>query len=222
VWVSDDGVDWHSLGFVGGSTAGVDLDAYGFDSTDAFRYVRLQDDPDSDDQSGDTVGADIDAAGAISTNRAPVARDDAYTTPAYHTLTVAVPGVLVNDADPENDALTVVVDSQPSHGALEASANGSLTYEPLAGFVGSDSFRYHVGDPSGNASGPAVVTIDVTGCGEDGLGSLEGTPAEGAASRVVHEVEPVANGIDESLGATVHQINCDVVVPLEDVVDELP
>jgi hypothetical protein len=67
VEVSKNGIAWSSVGKVFGSTAGVDLDAYGFGSTDLFSYVRLTDDTNEGDQSGATVGADIDAIGAIST-----------------------------------------------------------------------------------------------------------------------------------------------------------
>jgi len=70
--ISWDNITWHSVGSVGGSTAGVDIDVFGFGITDKFRYVRLTDDGDKDDQSGRTVGADIDAVGAISTTVIPV------------------------------------------------------------------------------------------------------------------------------------------------------
>ena len=66
VEISMDGAAWHSVGRVGGSTAGVDIDAYGFGTADQFAFVRLSDDPDADGDSGSTVGAHIDAVGAIS------------------------------------------------------------------------------------------------------------------------------------------------------------
>lgn len=66
VEISIDGAAWHSVGKVGGSTAGVDIDAYGFGPQHQFAFVRLTDDPNLDGQTGDTVGADIDAVGAIS------------------------------------------------------------------------------------------------------------------------------------------------------------
>lgn len=69
VWVSTDGATWLSVGSVGGSTSGVDLDAFGFGPDFAFGWVLLQDDPNADGQSGATVGADIDAVGAISTRQ---------------------------------------------------------------------------------------------------------------------------------------------------------
>jgi hypothetical protein len=67
VEISKDGTAWSSVGKVGGATAGVDIDAFGFGLSDQFLFVRLRDDPLLDGQSGATVGADIDAVGAIST-----------------------------------------------------------------------------------------------------------------------------------------------------------
>jgi hypothetical protein len=65
--VSTDGMTWLSVGSVSGSTRGVDIDAFGYDSSSAFSYVRLIDVANEGATSGTTVGADIDAVGAIST-----------------------------------------------------------------------------------------------------------------------------------------------------------
>ena len=73
VYVSVDGLTFLPVGAVGGATSGVDLDAFGYGSTAMFSYVRLVDDPDKDGQTGITVGADIDAVGAISTVPNPAA-----------------------------------------------------------------------------------------------------------------------------------------------------
>ncbi|MGE0383970.1 MAG: PEP-CTERM sorting domain-containing protein [Gammaproteobacteria bacterium] len=70
--ISTDGILWHAVGKVFGSTAGIDIDAFGFGIADQFGYIRLTDDTDEGGQSGATVGADIDAVGAISTTRTPV------------------------------------------------------------------------------------------------------------------------------------------------------
>lgn len=68
--ISKDGVNWSAVGKVFGSTAGIDIDAYGFTTADLFGFVRLTDDPnEGGGGSGGTVGADIDAVGAISTVR---------------------------------------------------------------------------------------------------------------------------------------------------------
>ena len=67
VEISKDGSVWSSVGGVGGSFSTIDIDAYGFGTGDIFGYVRLTDNTNEGAQSGATVGADIDAVGAIST-----------------------------------------------------------------------------------------------------------------------------------------------------------
>jgi hypothetical protein len=67
VEISKDGTTWFDVGKVFGTTSGIDIDAFGFSSSDLFSYVRLTDDTNEGGQSGASVGADIDAVGAIST-----------------------------------------------------------------------------------------------------------------------------------------------------------
>src|SRR6185503_19213158 len=55
---------------------------------------------------------------------------------------------------------TAVRDSQPAHGTLSLQSNGAFTYSPNAGFVGTDTFRYHAHDLLDSNS--ATVTITVT------------------------------------------------------------
>lgn len=65
--ISKDGIVWSSVGKVFGATAGIDVDYYGFGTSDFFSYIRLTDDPlEGQRGSGGSVGADIDAVGAIS------------------------------------------------------------------------------------------------------------------------------------------------------------
>lgn len=74
VAISKDGIDFVSVGSVEGATAGIDIDAFGFGSSDEFAFVRLTDDPDKGTSVHEAAGADIDAVGAISTrltNQAP-------------------------------------------------------------------------------------------------------------------------------------------------------
>jgi VCBS repeat-containing protein len=95
------------------------------------------------------------------TNQAPVAAGDAYTTAEDTVLTVAAPGVLGNDADPDGDPLTAVPATGPRHGSLTLNANGSFTYTRAGNFAGSDSFSYRASDGT-LTSNPATVTISVT------------------------------------------------------------
>ena len=67
VEISMDGSSWFSVGTVYGTTAGIDIDSYGFGTDDIFSHIRLTDVAGEGGTGGITVGADIDAVGAIST-----------------------------------------------------------------------------------------------------------------------------------------------------------
>lgn len=69
--ISMDGIMWIALGEISGSTRGIDIDAFGYGSGSSFNYVRLTDVAGQGGTGGDTVGADIDAVGAISTRMVP-------------------------------------------------------------------------------------------------------------------------------------------------------
>jgi hypothetical protein len=86
--------------------------------------------------------------------------DNAYTTDEDTPLTVAAPGVLDNDSDPDGDPLTAVPVGDVSHGTLDLHADGSFTYTPNAGYSGPDSFTYRANDGAAN-SNPATVNIAV-------------------------------------------------------------
>lgn len=81
VEISRNGTTWFNVGKVFGATSGIDIDAYGFGTTDFFSFVRLTDDTNEGAQTGDTVGADIDAVGAIS-SAPPVDPGDPVPEPA--------------------------------------------------------------------------------------------------------------------------------------------
>ncbi len=78
------------------------------------------------------------------------------------TLTVAAPGVLLNDFDVDGDSLTAVLDTGPAHAlAFTLNADGSFTYTPAANFTGVDTFTYYVNDGSLNST-TATVYLHVT------------------------------------------------------------
>ncbi|MCC6625225.1 MAG: tandem-95 repeat protein [Deltaproteobacteria bacterium] len=91
-------------------------------------------------------------------NDAPVAGDDARTTPSGTAVTVPV---LANDSDVDGDVLRVTrLLLQPEKGTATVLSDGSIRYTPSAGASGTDSFSYEVCDPS-DACDEAVVTITV-------------------------------------------------------------
>src|SRR5690242_8330319 len=66
---------------------------------------------------------------------------DSYATNSGILLVVdAGHGVLANDVDAAGALASV--SSSPVHGTLNFSADGSFTYTPTAGFVGTDTFSY--------------------------------------------------------------------------------
>jgi uncharacterized delta-60 repeat protein len=93
-------------------------------------------------------------------NDPPVAGDDAYLTAGGTPLTVAPPGVLGNDGDPEGSPLTAVLDTPPASGTLVLAPDGGLTFTPAPGFVGSVTFTYRASDGA-LSSTPATVLIGV-------------------------------------------------------------
>ena len=82
---------------------------------------------------------------------------------AFRTRMIPEPypsGVLANDSDPDNDALTAVLVSGPAHGTLAFNADGSFIYTPDENYSGPDSFTYRASD--GVLTGdPATVTINI-------------------------------------------------------------
>jgi VCBS repeat-containing protein len=123
-----------------------------FNGNDSFTY-RANDGTVDSNQA--TVTITITAS-----NDKPTADDDTYSTDEDTALTVAAPGVLDNDNDPEHDPMTAVRVSGPSHGTLTLNGNGSFTYTPASNFNGSDSFTYRANDGT-LTSNPATVTISV-------------------------------------------------------------
>ncbi|MEN1729099.1 MAG: putative Ig domain-containing protein, partial [Pseudomonadota bacterium] len=67
----------------------------------------------------------------VDLNRAPVALDDSgYRVERGDTLMVPSPGVLINDSDPNGDALTSERMVGPSQGSLQLNSDGSFDYTP--------------------------------------------------------------------------------------------
>lgn len=94
-------------------------------------------------------------------NVAPVSVNDAYNANEDVTLNVsAASGVLANDTDANNDALTAILVTGPAHGTLTLNADGSFSYRGSANYNGPDSFTYKTndGEIDGNT---ATVSLNV-------------------------------------------------------------
>ena len=116
---------------------------------DSFSYTI------SDGRGGVDV-ADVSVT-VSAVNDAPTARDDSAVVSGGSSVTIPV---LANDSDVDGDALSVVAAGTPAGGSVSYAAT-SVTYTADAGFSGSDSFAYTVGDGKGGYSTAHVsVTVD--------------------------------------------------------------
>lgn len=86
------------------------------------------------------------------------ATNDAYATVQDQALAISAPGVLANDQGP--GALTALLLSEPSHGTISLSPDGSFLYTPDQGYVGPDEFSYEASYPRQDNSS-ALVSIEV-------------------------------------------------------------
>ncbi|MEX2186985.1 MAG: lamin tail domain-containing protein [Pirellulales bacterium] len=92
----------------------------------------------------------------------PQAASDEYLVAAGTSTSLsAAVGVLANDFHPDDIAFVAVLASNVAHGNLTFNSDGSFTYVPEAGFVGTDQFTYRVDDGSA-LSAPALVVLNVT------------------------------------------------------------
>jgi hypothetical protein len=128
--------------------------------SDGFTYEACDD---AEPAGCDTAVVTITVS-ATPINLAPVANPDEYTTLEGTPLAVtAGEGVLANDMDPNGDALTATLESEPEHGTVTLEADGAFEYSPDLGYTGSDGFTYQVCD---DAETPAcsigAVTLTVT------------------------------------------------------------
>lgn len=100
-------------------------------------------------------------------NLAPDGSADSYAATEDTPLSIdAAAGVLANDSDPDNDALTAIVGSNPTNGTLVLNADGSFSYTPNANFNGADSFTYTPNDGTANGT-PVTVTINIAAVNDD-------------------------------------------------------
>jgi VCBS repeat-containing protein len=127
-----------------------------FNGTDSFTYLA----------SDGTLESELAEVVITVTpvNDWPIANDDFYETITGVLLDVAAPGVLENDVllDPDEEVSIQILDA-PQHGTLSMNDDGSFTYTPDTGFMGTDTFRYQVNSVQINAewSDDALVTIVV-------------------------------------------------------------
>ncbi|MEO8133999.1 MAG: Ig-like domain-containing protein [Betaproteobacteria bacterium] len=92
-------------------------------------------------------------------NRPPIAVNDAFT--VLFGSTGNAFDVLANDSDPDGDALAITAVGVPAHGTVVV-LGGRVSYTPVSGFSGADTFTYAISDGKGGTAA-ATVSVTVTG-----------------------------------------------------------
>jgi hypothetical protein len=92
-------------------------------------------------------------------NRPPVAKDESATTSNTSKITIQV---LANDSDPDFDLLTVA-EAKATQGLVSILPDQQLSYQPKAGFSGTDEIQYQVADGRGGvATAKVIITVTAT------------------------------------------------------------
>ena len=134
-----------------------------FNGTDTITYTIT--DPDGNEDTA-TVTVTVTPV-----NDAPVAEDDASTTPFNTPITFAV---VANDSDPDGDTLTILGTPTSPNGTVARNPDGTLTFTPTTGFVGNAVVTYTIVDEEG-LTDTATWTIAVRPVGDDRDGVVRGT-----------------------------------------------
>ncbi|MBI4814946.1 MAG: tandem-95 repeat protein [Deltaproteobacteria bacterium] len=89
------------------------------------------------------------------------ATPDFVSTGESRRVSLAAPGVLANDSDPEGEPLEALLVSPTDRGDLHLSSDGAMTFLPSPGFIGLAQFSYRARTPSGRLSAPTLVSIEI-------------------------------------------------------------
>ncbi|MGI9406130.1 MAG: Ig-like domain-containing protein, partial [Hyphomicrobiaceae bacterium] len=129
----------------------------GYTGDDSFFYT-------ANDSLDDSEPAEVTISVTARGNTLPVANHDpGYVTILDTPLVIATPenGILNNDTDADYDPLTAIRQTVPSHGTVKLYEDGTFTYTPNNGYVGTDSFTYSANDGTED-SDVATVTITIS------------------------------------------------------------
>lgn len=105
------------------------------------------------------------------TDPPPSTADDNYTTVQNTPLNQPAPGVFANDAlnggtlagygaaTATEQTVVGATTATEKNGTVLVNADGSFTYTPASNFIGTDTFRYRVGNTTGNATATATIAV---------------------------------------------------------------
>ncbi|MFC1610846.1 Ig-like domain-containing protein, partial [Myxococcota bacterium] len=185
----------------------------GYEGPDSFTYFA--NDGMVNSATFATVGITVAAV-----NDPPAAVDDSAAVDEDNLLSVAAPGVLANDTDPDLNPLTAVLDSDVSNGTLTLNSDGSYDYQPDSDFEGTDSFTYFASDGLVSSPTAATVTINVNAVNDapvavdDSAATDEEVPLSVAAPGVLAndtdvESDPLTAVLDTAVSYGTLTLNAD-------------
>ena len=124
-----------------------------YEGEDSFEYAI------SDGEFSDTAKVSIEIQPGQ--NDLPVSTGEVFEVAEDASLQVeASEGVLENDYDPDGVDMIALLKTDPKHGSLSFSNDGSFVYVPDPNYYGEDKFTYEVSDLVGNAP-PVTAIINV-------------------------------------------------------------
>ncbi len=137
----------------------------------------------------DDAGNVLASVEMLGGNSAPAALDDEAATNEDAAVTI---NVLVNDSDPDGDALTITSFTQPLNGVVVQTGDESLQYTPEADFFGEDTFLYTVSD--GTTTATATVTVTVAAVND--VPTFTSTPVTEAERNTPYTYAVAATDVD--------------------------
>ena len=107
----------------------------------------------------------LTASATITVNVSPVNDQPVADAGAVTTAEDNGVGILLSGSDIDGDAITFLVGTTPTNGAVTCDTGGSCTYTPAPNFHGSDLFTFVVDD--GAATDEASISVTVTSVNDD-------------------------------------------------------
>ncbi|MBP2000088.1 C4-type Zn-finger protein [Paenibacillus shirakamiensis] len=122
-------------------------------------------------------------------NQPPVVQNEILNTPQ----SIPVNGTVIA-TDPDGDPLTYIVGNPPVNGTVVLNPNGTFTYTPNPGFVGTDFFTVNVADThGGTASGVITINVraDIPVVSDQTVSTNSNTPVTGKITATDPDGEPL-------------------------------
>ena len=142
----------------------------------------------------------------------PIANNDSYEVAANSTLAQPAPGIFGNDT--KNGGSLSAPTTSVNGGTVSVTADGSFVFEPMADYIGPDSFTYTLTNAAGNDDATVTIVVkDAPDAVDDGYATAEDTPlivdaAQGVLSNDVPNgatiTDPPFAPVITSQGGSVH------------------